>query len=205
MPEPAERGTRARVVDLLRIAEGIAGYAARSVGNGLEPGAARRAALEAAGDLEAAASALRRLAGPDPVADPDAGARWELAAELAAAGWSPPRIAVRVGVTGGDPRRDAGILGPVNVSGPGGAGNTVIRGLTANEVRLWIILSACPATVGGRYEAREVTRLGVPLVEVVWVPRAPGAGRADRAGCLVIVLGYLNVDRHGLSPPAISA
>ncbi len=66
MPEPAERVTRARVVDLLRIAEGIAGYAARSVGNGLEPEAARRAALEAAGDLEAAAASLRRLARPGP-------------------------------------------------------------------------------------------------------------------------------------------
>jgi hypothetical protein len=50
MPEPAERGTRARVVDLLRIAEGIAGYAARQVGNGTGPEAARRAALEAAAD-----------------------------------------------------------------------------------------------------------------------------------------------------------
>ena len=90
MPEPAERGTRARVVDLLRIAEGIAGYAARSVGNGLEPEAARRAALEAAGDLEAAAAALRALARPDPGAsarrdDRGASARRAVALELAGA------------------------------------------------------------------------------------------------------------------------
>ena len=124
MPEPVERVTRARVVDLLRIAEGIAGYAAREVGNGLGPDEARRAALEAAGDLEAAAASLRRLARPDPVADsaarrddrgasarravalelagrprsPDTGARRELAAELAAAGVPTGQVAARVGV-----------------------------------------------------------------------------------------------------------
>ena len=89
MPEPAERVTRARVVDLLRIASGVAGYAARSLGNGLEPEEARRAALEAAADLEAAALALRALARPDPVADPARLARRRAEAlELAAAGWS---------------------------------------------------------------------------------------------------------------------
>ena len=73
MPEPAElSAARRRAVDTLRVAEGIAGYAARSLGNGLEPGAARRAALEAAADLERAAAALRRLARPNPVADPGA-------------------------------------------------------------------------------------------------------------------------------------
>ena len=30
----------------------------------------------------------------------------------------------------------------------------------------------------GRYETREVTRLGVPLVEVVWVPAGGPAGAA---------------------------
>ena len=32
-------------------------------------------------------------------------------------------------------------------------------------------------TAGGRYEARDVTRLGVPLVECVWIPQGgpPGA------------------------------
>ncbi len=106
MPEPAERGTRARVVDLLRIAEGIAGYAARSLGNGLEPEEARRAALEAAAELEAAAASLRRLARParpDPVADParrdEAARRRAAALELAAAGWPSRAIAERVGVS----------------------------------------------------------------------------------------------------------
>ena len=107
MPEPAERGTRARVVDLLRIAEGIAGYAARSLGNGLEPEAARRAALEAAAELEAAASALRRLARPNPVApvadsaarQDEAARRRAVALELVASGWSRRAIAERVGVT----------------------------------------------------------------------------------------------------------
>ncbi len=96
MPEPAERVTRARVVDLLRIAEGIAGYAAREVGNGLGPDEARRAALEAAADLEAAASALRGLARPDPVAD--SAARRAAALELAASGWPARAIAERLGV-----------------------------------------------------------------------------------------------------------
>ena len=149
MPEPAERVTRARVVDLLRIAEGVAGYAARSLGNGLEPGAARRAALEAAGDLEAAASALRRLARPTR----GAGYRGAAGAGRRAGrgGLPAAQVAVRVGVhpstvrkwrrrAAGLPRSvtrgGAGILGPVNVSGPGGAGNTVIRGLTEIGPRL---------------------------------------------------------------------
>jgi hypothetical protein len=33
-------------------------------------------------------------------------------------------------------------------------------------------------TTGGRYEAREVTRLGVPLVEIVWIPQGGPAGAA---------------------------
>lgn len=96
---------RARVVDLLRIAEGIAGYAARSLGNGLEPEAARRAALEAAGDLEAAAASLRRLARPTPAPDPGAARRRAAALELAAAGWPPQAIAERFGVTPATARR----------------------------------------------------------------------------------------------------
>ncbi len=100
MPEPAERVTRARVVDLLRIAEGIAGYAAREVGNGLGPDEARRAALEAAAELELAASRLRRLARPD-----DSAQRRAVAVELAAAGWPREAIAERLGVTGETARR----------------------------------------------------------------------------------------------------
>ena len=98
MPEPAERGTRARVVDLLRIAEGIAGYAAREVGNGLGPEEARRAVASAALELEQVAAALRRLARPDPVADPAAAARRAAALELAAAGWPARAIAEQLGV-----------------------------------------------------------------------------------------------------------
>ena len=105
MPEPAERGTRARVVDLLRIAEGIAGYSAREIGNGLSPESARRAALEAAADLERAAAALRRLARPDPVADPASARRRAAALELDAAGWSRRDIAEQLGVTAETARR----------------------------------------------------------------------------------------------------
>ena len=114
----------------------IAGYAARSVGNGLEPEEARRAALEAAADLEAAAAALRRLARPDPVAD--SAARRAAALELAAAGWPARAIAERLGVNPETARRyAAGILGPVNVkAAPGGAGSTVIPALTEIGPRL---------------------------------------------------------------------
>ena len=107
MLEPAERGTRARAVDTLKIASAVASYAARSLGNGLEPEEARRAALEAAADLEAAASALRRLARPDPVADPGAARRRALALELTAAGWPRQAIAERLGVTAETVRRYA--------------------------------------------------------------------------------------------------
>ncbi len=97
---------------MLRIAEGICGYAGRAVMDGLSPESARRAALEAAGDLEAAASALRRLARPDPVApvaDParqdEAARRRAVALELAASGCSSRAIAERLGVTAGTARR----------------------------------------------------------------------------------------------------
>ena len=72
-------------------------------GTGSSPEAARRAALEAAGDLERAAAALRRLARPNPVADParqdEAARRRAVALELSAAGWPARAIAERVGVT----------------------------------------------------------------------------------------------------------
>jgi DNA-binding NarL/FixJ family response regulator len=120
MPGTAERGTRARVVDLLRIAEGIAGYAARSL-NGLEPEQARRAALEAAGDLEAAASALRRLAWPVPAPDPGSARRRAEALELAEAGWPRQAIAERFGVHPSTVRkwrrRAAGLLRSVTRGG----------------------------------------------------------------------------------------
>ena len=114
MPEPApenrppggqfsraeQSAERRRAVDALRIAEGIAGYAARSLGNGLEPEQARRAALETAGELEQVAAALRRLARPD-----DSARRRAVALELAAAGWPRQRIAEQLGVSGETARR----------------------------------------------------------------------------------------------------
>ena len=39
-------------------------------------------------------------------------------------------------------------------------------------------LSSMPGGGRGRYEARDVTRLGVPLVEVAWVPAGGPAGAA---------------------------
>ena len=99
MPGSAERGTRARVVDLLRIAEGIAGYAARSVGNGLGQAEARSAAVDVAADLEVIASRLRALARLDVAG------RRAAALELAAAGWSRQAIAERFGVTPETARR----------------------------------------------------------------------------------------------------
>ena len=101
MPEPAERVTRGRVVDLLRIAESIAGYAAGQVGNGLGQAEARSAAVDVAADLEVIASRLRELARLDL----DAAGRRALALELAAAGWSRQAIAERLGVTAETARR----------------------------------------------------------------------------------------------------
>ena len=110
MPEPVERVTRARVVDGLRIAAGVASYAAREIGNGLSPDKVRAAALEAAADLERAAASLRRLARPDPVAsaqrdDRGASVRRAAALELAGRGWSRREIAERLGVNSETARR----------------------------------------------------------------------------------------------------
>lgn len=101
MPEPAEQSAaRRRAVDVLRIAEAVAGYAAGQIGNGLSPDAARLAVIDAASELELAASRLRRLARPD-----DSAPRRELARELAAAGWPRQAIAERLGVSGETARR----------------------------------------------------------------------------------------------------
>ena len=99
MPEPAERGTRARVVDLLRIAEGIAGYAAREVGNGLGPEAARWPWSTRRPSLRRSRRRCVGWPGRDPAQ------RRALAAELAAAGWPARAIAERLGVTGETARR----------------------------------------------------------------------------------------------------
>ena len=106
MPEPVERVTRGRAVDLLRIASAIAEYSARSLGNGLGPDEARRAALDAAGELEAAAASLRALARPgDGGSAARSAGRRDEAARLTAAGWSREEIAARLGVTPETARR----------------------------------------------------------------------------------------------------
>ena len=111
---------RRRAVDALRIAEGIAAYAARSLGNGLEPEEARRAALEAAAELEQVAASLRRLARPDPVADSAGAARG--GPRAGRVGLARRAIAEQLGVTGETARRylgravgdrgNAGMVGP---------------------------------------------------------------------------------------------
>jgi hypothetical protein len=86
---------RRRAVDMLRLAESIAGYAAAQLANGLSPEQARRAALDAAGELDAVAVHLRRLAQPRL----DVAERRALAAELAESGMSARQIAGQIGVT----------------------------------------------------------------------------------------------------------
>lgn len=90
----AREVARRRAVDMLRLAESIAGYAAAQLANGLSPEQARRAALDAAGELDAVAGNLRRLA----VARLDVAERRALAAELAASGMSARQIAGQIGV-----------------------------------------------------------------------------------------------------------
>jgi hypothetical protein len=98
---PARRGkltreaARREAVDVLTIAAAVAGYAAGQVGDGLGPVEARRAVVEAAAELEAAASSLRRLARLDPLDRPE---RRRLVAGLAASGMSQRAIAGAVGV-----------------------------------------------------------------------------------------------------------
>lgn len=71
MPESAERsaerkrlareaGRRREALNVLRIIEATARYAATQMNGGLSPGLARAAALEAAAEMEMAAVALRR-------------------------------------------------------------------------------------------------------------------------------------------------
>jgi DNA-binding NarL/FixJ family response regulator len=57
-----ERARRREMVDVLRVAEAVAAYARRQVGNGLAPAEARLAAVEVASELAEVAAALRRLA-----------------------------------------------------------------------------------------------------------------------------------------------
>jgi DNA-binding NarL/FixJ family response regulator len=97
--QPARRETltrqaaRRQAVDVLRVAEAVAGYSARQLSNGLGPEAARQAALDAAGELELVAGTLRRLTRLELNAEQ----RRALAVQLAASGLSQRQIAEQVG------------------------------------------------------------------------------------------------------------
>jgi transcriptional regulator with XRE-family HTH domain len=93
-PPAREVARRREAVGMLRLAESIAAYAAAQLANGLSPEQARRAALDAAVELDAVAGNLRRLALPRL----DVAERRALAADLAAAGMSPRQIAEQIGV-----------------------------------------------------------------------------------------------------------
>ena len=95
--QPAAQSARRQVVAELRIAGGVAWYAAAVIGDGVSPRQAEAAAAEAAAELEATARKLRRLTGrpvtPAEVRSLDKAARCELAAELTAAGLSRREVA----------------------------------------------------------------------------------------------------------------
>ena len=80
---------------MLRVGESMCGYAAASIGNGLSPDDARRAALDVAAELAELAAALRRLTRLDL----DAAQRRALAVELAASGLSQRQIGEQLGVS----------------------------------------------------------------------------------------------------------
>ena len=88
-----EAARRRETVGVLRLAESLAGYAAGQIGNGLAPGQAREAVIEAAGELELAAAALRRLARLGPAE------RRGRARVLHAMGMTRTEIARRLGVS----------------------------------------------------------------------------------------------------------
>ena len=50
--EPSREAARRQAVTTLEVAGAVASYAARSIGNGLSPEAARRAVIDAAAELE---------------------------------------------------------------------------------------------------------------------------------------------------------
>jgi hypothetical protein len=104
VPESAERSAlrkrlarraadRRQAVTLLQITECTARYAASQLGNGASPEEARATALFVAGELAETAAALRRLTRLGPAE------RRALAAQLAALGMGPARIAARLGVS----------------------------------------------------------------------------------------------------------
>ena len=63
---PSREAARRQAVDTLNIASAIAGYAAGAVADGLSPEAARRAVIDAAAELELAASRLAAAGQADP-------------------------------------------------------------------------------------------------------------------------------------------
>ena len=99
MPESAEQSAerkalaRRAAVDTLKIASAIADYAASAIGDGLSPEAARRATLDAAGELEITAASLRRLV----LGRLSPAERRALAVGLAADGLTVRQIAAQVG------------------------------------------------------------------------------------------------------------
>jgi DNA-binding NarL/FixJ family response regulator len=87
-----EPGRRAQAAADLRLIATVAGYASRQMGNGLTPEQARQAALEMAGELEATATSLRKLA----LRPAD---RRALAAELDRSGLGTSEIARQLGLS----------------------------------------------------------------------------------------------------------
>jgi DNA-directed RNA polymerase specialized sigma24 family protein len=110
--QPARRETltreaaRREAVGALRITASIAAYSAEQIGNGLSPQAAQQAALDVAGELEAVAGKLRRLA----LARLNPAERRALVAELAHEGMSNVRIGAALGVHETTVRRDKAAL-----------------------------------------------------------------------------------------------
>ena len=88
-----EAARRREAVNMLRITEATARYAAVQLSNGIDPGEARATALFVAGELELMAESLRRLTRLGPAE------RRVLAVQLAGLGWSKRAIAARLGVS----------------------------------------------------------------------------------------------------------
>jgi hypothetical protein len=84
---------RRQAADLLRTTAAIAGYSAGQLSNGLSPEQARQTVMETAGELAAAAAALRRLARLP------ARERAALAVQLGALGYGTQAISERLGVS----------------------------------------------------------------------------------------------------------
>jgi DNA-directed RNA polymerase specialized sigma24 family protein len=88
-----EAQRRREVVTVLAVGQATIVYVTRVLANGATPQEARVAALEAAGELEATAEALRRAVRLAPAE------RRQLARQLAELGWPTGRIARQLGVS----------------------------------------------------------------------------------------------------------